>query len=175
MRKVVTSGNQPRRSRRGLKFDFPGFGYWLGLPLMTAALSLSAAAGANEMESFIDRMPRAYSGEFVAGDGRVPQSITITFETVRALSDDKAEALGCAAYEAHRETTTLKVRMFVRLSDLRVEIWEESPQGNTPVESQQGHFSEDLQRIDAQSMLGQHEQLQLHAVASATCAPMLSL
>jgi hypothetical protein len=41
--------------------------------------------------------------------------------------------------------------MLIRLSDLRVEIWEESPQGNTRIEAdgdQQGHFSKDLRRID---------------------------
>ena len=145
---------------------------------MTAALSLSGIASANEMESFVDRMPRAYSGEFNPGGGQLQQTITMTFESVRALSDQKAEALGCAAYEVRRETMTLKVWMFVRLSDLRVEIWEQSPQGNTPLEaggSQQGHLSEDLQRIDAQSISGEQGLLHLHAVSSAVCAPILSL
>jgi hypothetical protein len=50
------------------------------------------------MESFVDRMPRAYSGEFRWGDGQPAQTPAITFDPVRALSDEKVEALGCAAY-----------------------------------------------------------------------------
>lgn len=170
MRTEGRSANDTRRA--------PGRSYLLGLLLATAMLSLSDAVAANEMESFVDRMPRAYSGELSWGNDQPSQSIAMTFDSVRALSDQKAEALGCAAYEIRHETTTLKIRMFIRLSDLRVEIWEQSQQGNTPLEiggSQQGHFSEDLQQIDARSIIGQRGHLQLHAVSSAVCAPMTSL
>jgi hypothetical protein len=173
MRTAGCDANQRRRDRRAFRLR-----YRLGVAVLTAALSLSAAVGANEMESFVDRMPRAYSGEFRFSDDQPAQSIAMTFDEVRAISDQKAEALGCAGYEAGRETTKLKVRMFIRLSDLRVEIWEESPRGNTRIEAggnQQGHFSEDLQRIDAQSVAGLHGRLQLRAVSSAVCAPMTSL
>ncbi len=145
---------------------------------MLAALLLSATVSANEMESFVDRMPRAYSGEFRWQDDQPTQNIAITFESVRALSDEKAEAIGCAAYETGHEITKLKVRMFIRLSDLQVEIWEQSPQGDTRFEadgSQRGNFSEDLMRIDAQSVSGRRGRLHLHAVASAVCAPVVSL
>jgi hypothetical protein len=142
------------------------------------ALLFSASVSADEMESFVDRMPRAYSGEFRWGDDQPAQTIAMTFDSVRALGSQKAEALGCAAFEVRHQITKMKVRMFIRLSDLRVEIWEQSPQGNTRIEadgSQQGHFSEDLQQINAQSISGQHGHLQLRAVSSAVCAPVTSL
>ena len=73
-------------------------GYRLGLTLFTTTLSRSSVVGANEVESFVDRMPRAYSGEFRWGDGQPAQTTAITFDPVRTLSDEKVEALGCAAY-----------------------------------------------------------------------------
>jgi hypothetical protein len=122
-------GSQPNKSRRPL-----GLGSRLGLAEMTLALVLSASVSASEMESFIDRMPRAYSGEFRWGDDQPAQTIAMTFESVRSLGDQKAEALGCAAFEIRHQITKMKVRMFIRLSDLRVEIFEQSPQGDTRIE-----------------------------------------
>jgi hypothetical protein len=170
MRTVGSRAIEHCRDRRALRL-----GYRLGLTLFTATLSRSSVVGANEMESFVDRMPRAYSGEFRWGDGQPAQTIAITFDRVRALSDEKVEALVCRLWP---RDTKLKVPMLVRLSDLRVEIWEESPQGNTRIEAdgdQQGHFSEDLRRFDAQLTSGQRGHLQLRAVSSAVCAPITSL
>jgi hypothetical protein len=67
--------------------------------------------------------------------------------------------------------------MFVRLSDLQMEIFELSPEGSGSFEtggSHRGSLSEDLQRIDAQwttTANGRQGQLHLRAASFLACAP----
>jgi hypothetical protein len=157
-----------------------GWKIQLGLALLVAS-SLLATVRATEMETLASRLPRAYAGEFIWDGDKAAENVTFIFESVRDLSDQKGEAVGCAAYETKRDVAKVKVRMFIRLSDLQVEIWEQSPQGDTQFEtdgSHRGSLSEDLQRIDAQwttRITGRHGQLHLHAISSAICAPTVAL
>jgi hypothetical protein len=166
---------------RFLKFaDSAGLGSRLGLTVTVAGLFLSVAVRATEMDSFTEKMPRAYFGEFKWDDDKQIQNVAIVFESVRALSDQKAEAIGCGAYEVRLQVTKIKVRMFIRLTDLQVDIWESS-RGGTGFEtdgSHRGNLSEDLQRIDAQwttNITGRRGQLHLRAVSSTVCEPVVSL
>jgi hypothetical protein len=158
-----------------------GWRYRLGLMVLVASSLLAVGVRATEMETLASRLPRAYVGEFTWDDQKVAQSVTFTFESARALGDRDGEAVGCGAYENHRNVTTVKIRMFMRLSDLQVEIWEQSPEGATPFEtdgSHRGNLSEDLRRIDAQwttRLTGRHGQLHLHAISTAVCAPMIPM
>lgn len=150
------------------------------LGLIIASLFLTAVVRATEIESLTDKLPRAFIGEFTWDGDKIVQNVVITFEAVRALSGQDAEAVGCGAYELNRKITMIKVRMLVT-SDLQVEILEQSPEGSAPFEtegSHRGNLSKDLQRIDAQwttRATGQRGQLHLRAAASAVCAPAASL
>jgi hypothetical protein len=154
------------------------FGSRLGLTI--AGLFLAAIVHATEIESLTDKLPRAFIGEFIWDGDKTVQNVVITFEAVRALSGQDAEAVGCGAYEVNRQVTKIKVRMLVT-SDLQVEILEQSPQGSTSFEtegSHRGNLSNDLQRIDARwtsRATGQRGQLHLRAATSAVCAPAASL
>jgi hypothetical protein len=153
----------------------------LGVMIVAANLFLVSIVRATEMKELTEKLPRAYFGEFLWDGDKAVQNVIITFESVRALNDQNAEALGCGAYEVGRQVTKIRVRMFVRLSDLQIEILELSPEGSTSFEtngSHRGTLSEDLQRIDAQwttSASGQRGQLHLRAASSAVCAPAASL
>jgi hypothetical protein len=150
------------------------------LGLIIASLFLASAVRATEIESLTDKLPRAFIGEFIWDGDKIVQNVVITFEAVRALSGQDAEAVGCGAYEVNRKITMIKVRMLVT-SDLQVEILEQSPEGSAPFEtegSHRGNLSKDLQRIDAQwttRATGQRGQLHLRAATSAVCAPAASL
>jgi hypothetical protein len=153
----------------------------IAVMIVAASLLLVSIVRAAEMKELTEKLPRAYFGEFLWDGDKVVQNVVITFESVRALNDRNAEALGCGAYEVGRQVTKIRVRMFVRLSDLQVEILELSPEGSTSFEtngSHRGTLSEDLQRIDAQwttSASGQRGQLHLRATSSAACAPAAAL
>ncbi|WP_249140125.1 MULTISPECIES: hypothetical protein [Bradyrhizobium] len=133
------------------------------------------------MNDLTEKLPRAYVGGFQWDGDAVVQNVVITFESVRSLNERNAEALGCGVYEAGRQVTKIKVRMFVRLSDRQVEIFERSPEGIASFEtggSHRGTLSEDLQQIDAQWVTtdsGRRGQLHLRAASSATCTPATSL
>jgi hypothetical protein len=150
------------------------------LGLIIASLFFTAAVRATEIESLTERLPRAFIGEFIWDGDKTVQNVVVTFEAVRALSGQDAEAVGCGAYEVNRQVTKIRVRMLVT-SDLQVEILEQSPQGNTSFETEGSHrgiLSKDFQRIDAQwttRATGQRGQLHLRAAASAVCAPAASL
>jgi hypothetical protein len=153
----------------------------IAVMIVAASLLLVSIVRAAEMKELTEKLPRAYFGEFLWDGDKVVQNVVITFESVRALNDRNAEALGCGAYEVGRQVTKIRVRMFVRLSDLQIEILELSPEGSTSFEtngSHRGTLSEDLQRIDAQwttSASGQRGQLHLRATSSAACAPAAAL
>ena len=124
----------------------------LGAMLAAAGLLLASAAGAAEVGDLTGKLPRGYFGEFSWEGDRTVQNVVITFDTVRPLNGQNAEALGCGTYEVGRQVTRIKVRMFVRLPDLKVEIFELSPEGNSSFEtggSHRGTLSADLQRIEA--------------------------
>jgi hypothetical protein len=147
---------------------------------LIASLFLATVVRATEIESLTDKLPRAFVGEFTWDGDKIVQNVVITFDAVRALSGQDAEAVGCGAYEVNRQVTKIRVRMLIT-SDLQVEILEQSPQGSTPFEtegSHRGSLSKDLQRIDAQwttRATGQRGQLHLRAATSAVCAPAASL
>jgi hypothetical protein len=111
----------------------------------------------------------------------VPNSHSIKNTGACIFQELQICAAGCGAHEANRQVTKIPVRMLVRLTDLRVEILEQSAQGSTSFEtagSHRGNLSDDLQRIDAQwttRASGQRGQLHLRAVLSAVCAPAASL
>jgi hypothetical protein len=155
--------------------------YRFGMIIMAASLFIVSSVRAAETESRTEKLPRAYFGEFSWDGDTIVQNVVITFESVRALDDQNAEANGCGAYEANRQVTKIRVRMFVRWSDLQVEILERSPEGSASFEtdgSHRGHLSEDLQQIDAEwtsRASGRRGQLHLRAVSSAVCAPASSL
>jgi hypothetical protein len=160
--------------------ESPGPCLRLCLAGLIASLFLAAAVHATEIESLTDKLPRAFIGEFTWDGDKTVQNVVITFEAVRALSGQDAEAVGCGSYEVNRLVTKIKVRMLVT-SDLQVEILEQSPQGSTSFEtegSHRGNLSNDLQRIDARwttRATGQRGQLHLRATTSAVCAPAASL
>jgi hypothetical protein len=167
---------------RGVKVaNLPGRVSRLGVMIVAASLLLVSVLRATEMKDLTEKLPRAYFGEFLWDGDKAVQNVVITLESVRALNHQNAEALGCGAYEAGGQVTKIRVRMFVRLSDLQVEILELSPEGSDSFEtngSHRGTLSEDLQRIDAQwttSASGQRGQLHLRATSSAACAPAASL
>ena len=152
----------------------------LGLMIAAASLLLASAAHAVEMKDLTENMPRGYFGEFSWEGDRTVQNVVITLESVRALNEQNAEALGCGSYAVGRQVTKIRVRMFVRLSDLQVEIFELSPEGSGSFEtggSHRGRLSDDLQQIEAQwitTASGQRGQMHLRAAPSLTCAPASS-
>ena len=153
----------------------------LAVMIAAAMLLLAPAVHATDMKQLTGKLPRAYIGEFQWDGDKTVQNVVITFDKVRALNGRNAEALGCGSYEVGRRVTKIKVQMFVRLSDLTVEILELSPEGNGTFEtggSHRGTLSNDLQRIDAQwttTTSGQRGRLHLRAASSAACEPAASL
>jgi hypothetical protein len=152
----------------------------LGLTILAASLLFASAVHAVEMKDLTQNMPRGYFGEFSWEGDRTVRNVVITLESVRALNEQNAEALGCGSYEVGRQVTKIRVRMFVRLSDLQVEIFELSPEGSDSFEtggSHRGKLSDDLQQIEAQwttTASGQRGQMHLRAAPSLTCAPASS-
>ncbi|MGX1103535.1 MULTISPECIES: hypothetical protein [Bradyrhizobium] len=159
----------------------PGWTSLLGLMIVAASLLLISAVRAADIEQLTEKLPHAYIGEFLWDGDNTVQNIVITFDKVKALNEQNAEALGCGSYEVGRRVTKIGVQMFIRLSDLEVEIFERSPDGNGTFEtdgSHRGKLSEDFQQIDAQwttTATGKHGQLHLRAVASAACEPAAEL
>ena len=100
----------------------------LGLGLIFVSLFLALAARAGEIERLTEQLPRAHLGEFLWDGDKTVQNVVIILETVRALNGQNAEALGCGSYQVNRQVTMIRVRMFVRLPDLTVEIMELSPE-----------------------------------------------
>lgn len=149
--------------------------------LFLASFVHASFVHAAEMEALTEKLPRAYLGEFSWDGDKNVQNVVVTFESVRALNDKNADAIGCGAYEVNRQVTKIRVRMFVRLSDLQMELLELSPEGSPSFEtdgSHRGYLSKDLQRIDAQwttRASGQRGQLHLRAASSAVCGPAASL
>jgi len=165
------------------RLRFTNFHRWisrLGLMILAASLLLASAVHAAEMKDLTQNMPRGYFGEFNWEGDRTVQNVVITLESVRALNEENAEALGCGSYEVGRLVTKIRVRMFVRLADLQVEIFELSPEGSGSFEtggSHRGKLSADLQQIEAQwitTASGQRGQMHLRAAPSLTCAPASS-
>jgi hypothetical protein len=154
---------------------------YVSLIIMVAGMSFVSALRAEEKGSFIDKLPRAYIGEFLWDGDKSVQNVVIRFDEVRVLNGDSAEAIGCGAYRVDRRITKIKVRMFVSWTDLHVQILEQSPEGNDSFVtdgSHRGKLSRDLQEIDAQwtgASDGKRGHLHLHAASSAVCAPATSL
>ena len=142
-----------------------------------ASLLFSSTVHPGEIDDLARNMPRGFLGEFSWEGDPVVQNVVITFDSVRALNEQNAEALGCGFYEVGRNVTKIKVRMFVRLPDLDVEILELAPEGNSSFEtggSHRGRLSPDFQRIDTEwttTSSGQRGELHLRALPSVTCAP----
>ena len=166
---------------------------WLGLTnfhgwisrfvLMVAAASLLLASPvrAADITDLTRNLPRGFFGEFSWDGDRTVQNVVITLDSVRALNEKNVEALGCGSYEVGRQVTKIKVQMFVRLSDLQVEIFELSPEGNAAFEtggSHRGKLSKDFQRIEAQwttTASKQRGRMHLRAAPSLTCSPAASM
>jgi len=150
------------------------------LAVATAGLLFASAARAADVADLTRNMPRGYFGEFSWDGDETIQNVVITFDTVRALNEQNAEAYGCGSYEVGRQVTKIRVRMFVRLSDLQVEILELAPEGNSSFEtggSHRGKLSNDFQTIETQwttSATKQRGQLHLRAASPLTCAPAAS-
>jgi hypothetical protein len=160
--------------------NFHGLFSRIGVTIAAASLLFASVAHAAEIKDLTQNMPRGYFGEFRWDGDKTLQNVVLTFDSVRALNGQNAEALGCGTYEVGRQVTKIKVRMLVRLSDLQVEIFELSPEGDGSFEtggSHRGTLSRDLQQIDAQwvtTASGQKGQLHLRASSSLTCAPAAS-
>lgn len=167
--------------RHARNAGLPGWILHLGLTVAAASLVLLSAVRAADLKELTEKLPRAFIGEFLWDGDTTVQNVVITFDKVQPLNEQNAEALGCGSYEAGRQVTKIGVRMFIRLSDLEVEIFERSPDGNGVFEtdgSHRGKLSADLQQIDAQwttTSTGQHGQLHLRATASAACEPAADL
>ncbi|TWB88134.1 hypothetical protein FBZ93_119124 [Bradyrhizobium macuxiense] len=161
--------------------ELPGWMSRLGLTIVAASLLLMSAARAADIKQLTDKLPRAYIGEFLWDGDTTVQNVVITFDKVKALNEQNAEARGCGSYEIGRHVTKIGVEMFIRLSDLEVEIFERPPDGDGAFESEGSHrgkLSEDLQQIDAQwttTASGKHGRLHLRAAASAACEPAAEL
>ena len=142
-----------------------------------ASLLFSSTVHPGEIDDFTRNLPRGFLGEFSWEGDPTVQNVVITFDSVRALNEQNAEALGCGSYEAGRSVTRIKVRMFVRLPDLDVEILELAPEGNSSFEtggSHRGRLSKDFQRIDTAwttTSSGQRGELHLRALPAVACAP----
>ncbi|WP_245313164.1 hypothetical protein [Bradyrhizobium macuxiense] len=153
----------------------------LGVMIAAASFVLVSVVHAADIQELTDKLPRAYIGEFLWDGDKTVQSVVFTFDKVRALNEQNAEASGCGSYQVGRQVTTIKIRMFVKLPDLQVEIFEQSPEGSGAFEtggSHRGTLSSDLQRIDAQwttTASGQRGQLHLRATTSAACEPAASI
>ncbi|GKQ51453.1 hypothetical protein [Bradyrhizobium sp. Ce-3] len=153
----------------------------LGVMIVAAVVVLISAVRAADITELTEKLPRAYIGEFLWDGDNTVQNVVITFDKVTALNEQNAEARGCGSYEVGRRVTKIDVRMFIRLSDLEVEIFERSPDGNGAFEtegSHRGKLSEDLQQIDAQwttTASGKHGQLHLRAAAKVACEPAADL
>ena len=167
---------------RGLGLtNFQGWISRLVLMVAAASLLLASSVRAADMKDLTQNLPRGFFGEFIWDGDRTVQNVVITLDSVRALNDKHAEALGCGSYEVGRQVTKIKVQMFVRLSDLQVEIFELSPEGNAPFEtggSHRGKLSKDFQRVEAQwttTASKQRGQLRLRAAPSLTCSPAASM
>ena len=152
---------------------------WLTRFCAVAAASLlfSSTVHPGEIDDFTRTMPRGFLGEFSWEGDPTVQNVVITFDSVRVLNEQNAEALGCGSYELGQSVTKIKVRMFVRLPELDVEILELAPEGNSSFEtggSHRGRLSRDFQRIDTEwttTSSGQRGELHLRALPTVTCAP----
>ena len=157
--------------------NFHGWLSRLGLMIAAASLLFGSTVRAAEIDDLTRNMPRGFLGEFSWEGDPVVQNVVITLDSIRALNEQNAEALGCGSYEVGRNVTKIKVRMFVRLSDLKVEIFELAPEGNSSFEtggSHRGRLSPDFQRIDTEwttTSSGQRGELHLRALPAVTCAP----
>ncbi|MES5484497.1 hypothetical protein QMZ05_17210 [Bradyrhizobium sp. INPA03-11B] len=157
--------------------ELPGWMSRLGLTIAAAGLVLMSAVRAADIKELTEKLPRAYIGEFVWDGDTAAQNVVITFDKVRPLNGQNAEARGCGSYETGRHVTKIGVQMFIRLSDLEVEIFERPPDSDGTFEaegSHRGKLSQDLQQIDAQwttTATGKHGQLHLRAAGSAACEP----
>ncbi|MGY4475798.1 hypothetical protein [Bradyrhizobium sp. USDA 3364] len=155
----------------------PGRMSRFGLTIAAAGLVLMSAVRAADIKELTEKLPRAYIGEFVWDGDTTVQNVVITFDRIRPLNELNAEARGCGSYETGRHVTKIGVQMFIRLSDLEVEIFERPPDSDAAFEaegSHRGKLSQDLQQIDAQwttTATGKHGQLHLRATASAACEP----
>ena len=151
-----------------------------GLIVIAASLLLASVVHAAQMKDLTENMPRGYLGEFRWDGDETVQNVVIVLESVRALDEQNAEALGCGTYEVARQVTKIRVRMLVRFPDLQVEIFELAPEDNASFVtdgSHRGKLSKDLQQIDAQwttTATGKHGKLQMRALPSVTCAPATS-
>jgi hypothetical protein len=152
----------------------------VGVAIVAASLLFASVVHAAEMKDLTQNLPRGYFGEFLWDGDKTVQNVVVTIDSVRALNGHNAEALGCGTYEVGSLVTKIKVRMLVRLSDLQVEIFELSPEGDGSFEtggSHRGKLSKDFQQIDTQwvtTASGQKGQLHLRASSSLTCAPAAS-
>lgn len=161
--------------------ELPGWMVRLGLTIIAASFVLISAVRAADIKQLTEKLPRAYIGEFLWDGDTTVQNVVVTLDKVNALNEQNAEARGCGSYEVGRHVTKIGVRMFIRLSDLEVEIFEQSPDDGGAFEtdgSHRGKLSDDLQQIDAQwttTASGKHGQLHLRATASAACEPAAEL
>jgi hypothetical protein len=149
----------------------------LGAAIVVASLLFASTVRAGEIDDLTRNIPRGFLGEFSWEGDPTVQNVVITFDSVRVLNEQNAEALGCGSYEVGRNVTKIKVRMFVRWPDLNVEIFELAPEGNSSFEtggSHRGRLSPDFQRIDTEwttTSSGQRGELHLRALPAVTCAP----
>ncbi len=157
--------------------NFHGWIWRLGLVIAAATLLFASSVRAADIDDFTRNMPRGFLGEFSWEGDPIVQNVVITFDQVRVLNGQNAEALGCGSYEVGRNVTKIKVRMFVRWPDLNVEIFELAPEGNSSFEtggSHRGRLSRDFQRIDTEwttTASGQRGTLTMRALPTVTCAP----
>ena len=77
--------------------NFPGWALRLGTLIAVAATLLVSTVYATETRDLIEKLPRSYSGEFLWDDDKTVQNVIIIFESVRALNEQNAEALGCGS------------------------------------------------------------------------------
>ena len=162
----------------------PRFQGWLsrlGVILAAASLLFASSVYAADIDDLTRNMPRGFLGEFSWEGDPIVQNVVITFDSVRAVNGQNAEAFGCGSYEVGRNVTKIKVRMFVRWPDLNVEIFELAPEGNSSFEtggSHRGRLSPDFQRIDTEwttMSSGQRGELHLRALPAVTCAPAAAM
>ena len=148
--------------------------------IAAASVLLVSVVHAGEMSDLSQRMPRGYVGEFRWEGDRTAQNVVIVLDTLKSLNGQNVEGFGCGTYEVGRQVTKIRVRMLVRLSDLRVEIFELAPEGEGSFVtngSHRGRLSKDLQQIDAEWITtdsGQRGELHMRALPAVTCAPASS-
>jgi len=75
--------------------------------VVVASMLCASVLYAKDREALIDKLPRAFVGEFLWDGDTTVQNVVIRFDEVQPLDGESAEATGCGAYEVNRRVTKI--------------------------------------------------------------------